>query len=152
MTNRESDTTQEDLFDGIVTAVEGATDMHLSNQILDPSYAPNTKGSKAFSIEVQTANSELLRDHRNRRIYIENAVLVRVAHRMNPKKQYLTQRTAYQDEQKVIIALMTVDETNDPLCYTTVNFKGVARTINEEREWLFTDVSFTVEFEFGLEP
>jgi len=152
VTNRASDTTQADIFDGIVSVVEGATDMHLSNQILDPSFTPNTKANKAFSVEIQTANTELLRDRKDRRIYIRNNVLVRIAHRMNPKKQYVTQRTAYQDEEKTIIALMTVGPAEDPLCYTTINFVGVDRTLNEEREWLFTDVAFTLDFEFGVVP
>lgn len=145
----DSDLGHADLFDAIVAEVEGCNEaLHLSDQILDPKESPQTRLDRIFSLEMQSLNSGKYRDDRGGRLRMGNEAVVRIAHRLNPKSQVATQRQAYSDEQDVIVRLMTT--TRRPLCFTRIEYVRTRRALNPQREWLFTDVTFSVEFDFEL--
>jgi len=146
-----SDLTQHELFDAIVQEILGSiSGIHLSNVILDPKSTPNTRQHKVFSIDMQTVNTQKYRDHKDRRVRMESSTTIRILHRMNPKDQTLTQKTALNDEQNVIAALMTT--TRAPLNYTRVSYRATRRAIHGSQEWLMTDVTFSIEYDFELAP
>jgi len=144
-----ADTSFADLFDAIVAEVQGVPGgLSLSKTILSPKTAPQTILHRLFSLEMQTDNTGKFRDAAGARIRMQNVTTVRVAHRMNPKDQTATQRQAFVDESNVIIQMMTTER--NPLCYTRIEYTKTVQAIDPSREWLFTDILFSVEFNFEL--
>jgi len=144
-----ADTSFADLFDAITEEVKGVPDgLSLSMTILSPKTAPQTRLHRLFSLEMQTDNTGKFRDAAGARIRLQNVTTVRIAHRMNPKDQTATQRQAFVDESNVIIQMMTTERK--PLCYTRIEYLKTVQAVDPTREWLFTDIMFSVEFNFEI--
>ena len=145
-----SDLSFQEIFEGVVNEIESITGgITLSTQILDVKGSPQTVLNKLFSIDMQTRNTKKYRDRSGRRMRLENILVVRIAHRLIPDNQVVTQQEAWADESNAIIQLMTT--TRKPLCYTRIQYSRTRRAINPQREWLYTDIELNVEFDLAIQ-
>ena len=144
-----ADVTHNILFKGFQDSIEGVVDgLHLSATILDPKATPGTRLDKAFSLDIQTRNTNGYSDQPGLPVLVEDAVLVRVAFRLNPKNQVATQLTGFEEE-AAIIRVVTGGDTF-PLCKVLPYYVSTRRTVNNAREWLFVDIMFSCTFELSM--
>lgn len=144
-----ADTHHYELVDAIGLAAESVIDgLKKSKKILDPRVNPATRLSRVYGVDVQTRNTQKYRNHRERRMRLEVTVTLRVAWRVNPKDEYLTQHKSFIDEDNVIQAVMT--STDAPFPSVVVKYDRTQRKISPTREWLFADIMFKVEFDRSL--
>jgi hypothetical protein len=99
-------------------------------------------------MDIQTRNSTKNRDRRETTIRQLHDVIYRIAHLLDPVNQAETQRAAYQDGQNVVVELMNTIEA--PLNTCSINYVRTTRALNPSREWLFTDVAFSVEVSWSI--
>lgn len=142
-------TTHHDVVEAIAAAAEAVVDgLGQSTKILDPRTAPATKLHKVFSLDVQTRNTDRYRDRSDRRMRLEATAMLRVAWLLNPKDEASTQRHALRDEDNAVRAVLT--SLRPPLNECRVLYRSTRRQVGTSREWLFADVTFSVEFDRSL--
>ena len=139
----------EDVFDAVVAEIEGiGGGLKHSERLLDPRETPATRLSRIFSLDIQTRNAGKTRDRANTVLRVSARCIVRVAWLLDPRSHVETQRTQYGDEERVIAALMTTARV--PLSYCRIEFTSIARTLDPKREWMFSDIEFSLEWEITL--
>jgi len=138
-----------ELLDAIGAAAESVVDgLNQSKKILDPKFAPQTKLHKLYSLDVQSRNTGKYRDHRDRQMRLAADVTLRVAWRLNPKDEALTQRTALRDEDNAIQSILT--DSREPLPSVRLKYLRTQRQVNATREWLFAAITIEAEFDRSL--
>ena len=136
-----------DIFEALVA--EGVcAGLHESPILLDVKSTPMPALHRAFTLDIQTRNSTKNRDRRETTIRQLHDVIYRIAHLLDPVNQAATQREAYQDGQNVVVELMNT--IRSPLNRCSINYVRTTRALNPSREWLFTDVAFSVEVSWSI--
>ena len=135
---------------GAVEAVLTGTirGLERSPMILDPRATPQTRLHKVFSVDAQTVNTGKYRDAPDRRMRLDSELTVRLVHRLHPQDQQATQQEAWADEQTAIQAVLT--DTRAPFGEVRRLYRSTRRTLDPTREWLFTDVVFSLEYDLSM--
>lgn len=142
-------TTTHDVLEAIAGAAESVVDgLAESKKILDPKTSPATRLHKLFSVDMQDRNTGKHRDRADRQMRLESLATLRVAWRLNPKDEALTQRLALKDEQNVIRALLT--DLRPPLDQCRTLYRSTRRQVNKTREWFFADILMSIEFDRSI--
>ncbi len=142
-------TTHHDVVGAVADSVSAVVDgLSQSPTILDIKSAPQTRLHKLFSVELQTANTGKYRDAPSRHVRVESELTLRVAHRLNPKDQTATQRTALRDEQNAVNAVLT--DGRKPFDQVRRRYLRTRRALNPAREWLFSDIAFGLAYDLDL--
>lgn len=138
------------LWDGVVAVIGTIDDgPQLSRHIVAPNADVGTLLHRGYSLAMGLTNTRLLRDARDRRIAMDLALTITVAHRLNPRDEVGTLRLATRDAQNIIIRLCS--STADPLCHVETAFDSMSQELSDSREWVFHELLFRLTFGLSLD-
>ena len=123
-----------------------------SPELLDPREAPATASDRHFCVTMPPAqNTGKYRDHAGHVARASSTLLIRVAYLFGQKvaEQELTRTLSSRDAEAIVRGMMTTIAY--PLCETRIAWAGpILQQLNAQREWLFTDVNFNVEWDTSI--
>lgn len=136
----------EDLLDKIIATAESVSGLELSPILFDATMVATVALDRHFSVMLNVSdNTGQFRDKRNE--YIAHTVAIGMLWRLNPHKQHEALRDSMRTEAAIKKA-MKVPE-NIPK-YTTKYLSTLRTVLPNGREYLLTELSFTVTGAFIL--
>jgi len=128
------------LTDAVVTVMEGAAvGMVKSPHLLRPQVTPSTGTSRAYSLDLQTVNTNKGRDRTS--AWIVHRLSVVFVVKIKPNDVYTSQKEGLDLEEKVLAGLL--DQSN--MAAYAVFYEASTRTLNPSGELLYTTLLFRVE-------
>jgi len=115
------------------------TTLKASPVLFDARQLPSSLAGNCFCLDIQSKNTNKLRD-RNR-IRIDHVLRVQMLHRIRPNEQVATQREALEDEERIIDAMVKLTTMPE----ARVLYRLSLRALVASREFLVTTIEFSVE-------
>ena len=136
------------LHSRIKTRVETVSGFKQSLRPIRPDFDPATLADKRFAIELETANTGLLRDKESSYARLEQRVTVRFLRRLSPKQQVSKYTDSLDDEVAIIRALTA--QTGAWQYDLRVSFETSSREGLQGGEWLLVTMLFSIIHDLAL--